>query len=207
MAELIASFVASITMEISPWLPCGMAIGSVLLCLLLLACTPHPTKSSEREETLPSLAVPSSERRNISTTSSHTAQGLRSALTHPQIILIIPVILVGIFRYTTLDVVIQYASVRFGMKISSGALFYTETAALNIFLFLFLIPQTTAYLQKAHQVRPQTMDLVLVRTSVILMCIGCLAIGFAPSRNLLPFGKTSQSHNCYPPHEKFSCMY
>ncbi|KAH7411428.1 hypothetical protein BKA64DRAFT_569797, partial [Cadophora sp. MPI-SDFR-AT-0126] len=114
--------------------------------------------------------------------------GLVSALSNRNIRLTIPVFLVGIFRYAMLNILIQYASVRFGLKISSGAIFYTETAIVNIFLFLFLVPQLTAYIRSKYNVRPVVLDLVLVRTSVTLMCIGCLAIGFVQSSSLLPIG-------------------
>ncbi|KAF8848546.1 hypothetical protein BDZ45DRAFT_753702 [Acephala macrosclerotiorum] len=83
-------------------------------------------------------------------------------LANGNVLLVVPVFLVGIFRYTTLNVLIQYASLRFGIKISTGATFYTETAI-------------------KHAVRPQSIDLFLVRMSVTLMCIRCLAIGFAQS--------------------------
>lgn len=99
-----------------------------------------------------------------------------------------PVFLVGIIRYNTLNVLIQYASVRFGMKISSGSIFYTETALINIFLFAFLIPRLTTYVVTAYGVQPQTIDLFLVRLSLSLMCIGALLIGLAQSKFLLPIG-------------------
>jgi hypothetical protein len=125
-----------------------------------------------------------------------SVDSLLSALSNPQILLIIPVFLVGIFRYAMLDILVQYASVRFNMKISGGALFYTETACVNIMLFLLIIPQITAYLRKKKAARPQDMDLVLVRTSVSLMCLGCLCIGLAPSRSLLPIGRPSLESHC-----------
>ena len=173
-------------------------MGSVVTCLLLLAFTPHPPKNASRASALPILVVTtpsgvhSVEQDPIQkdTAKPTAVNGLLSALSNLQILLVIPVFLVGIFRYTTLDVLIQYASIRFGIKISTGAIFYTETAFINILLFLFIIPQLTGHLQKRYQVRPQLMDLVLVRTSVLLMCLGCLSIGLSPSKGLLPFGKS-----------------
>lgn len=113
---------------------------------------------------------------------------LPTAISNTNILLVIPVFLVGIFRYTTLNVLIQYASVRFGLKISTGATFYTETALVNIILFLFAIPRLTDYLRKEYQVCPAVMDLMMVRTSVLFMCLGSLAIGLTPSSTLLPLG-------------------
>jgi hypothetical protein len=107
------------------------------------------------------------------------------------VLVTIPVFLVGIFRYTTLNVLIQYASVRFGMKISTGAMFYSETAIINIFLFLFLVPQLTAFVRTKYKIRPQSIDMVMVRASVCLMSLGAVLIGLAPSSHWLPIGQSS----------------
>ncbi|KIN00283.1 hypothetical protein OIDMADRAFT_125274, partial [Oidiodendron maius Zn] len=111
---------------------------------------------------------------------------LFTALSNTNVLLTIPAFLVGIFRYTTLNVLIQYASVRFGISIATGAMFYTETALVNIFLFLFAVPTLTIYVRKRYGVQPQRIDLFLVRSSVLLMCCGSLGIGLAWSGILLP---------------------
>ncbi|KUJ06786.1 uncharacterized protein LY89DRAFT_678369 [Mollisia scopiformis] len=150
-------------------------MASLFACLLLLALMPNTRDVSAVGET----------------GHSNKSSGVRdilSPLSNINVLLVVPVFLVGIFRYTTLNILIQYASVRFGIKISTGATFYTETAIVNIFLFLFLIPQLSAYIRKKYDVRPQVIDLFLVRTSVTMMCIGCLAIGLAQSGILLPLG-------------------
>jgi hypothetical protein len=184
-------------MDISPWIAAGLAMGSAVICLFLLWLMPQPQKSKTDRDENDNTEEIHTERRhsvdedpNTGQTSKRTiVDGLVAALSSRNIQLVIPVFLVGIFRYTTLNVLIQYASVRFGLKISTGATFYTETAIVNMVLFLFLIPQFTAYLRKKYDVRPEVMDLTMVRTSVLLMCVGSLAIGLAPSSKLLPVGK------------------
>jgi len=195
VAELIASALASITMGISPWVPSCLSLASLVLSLVLLWWMPQPAKSKEY-----SIRVNNSEelptQTRIVEAAAHTtlppkkslAEDIIAAVSVPNVLLVVPIFLVGIFRYTTLDVLIQYASNRFDLKISTGAIFYTETAAINIALFLFVVPQVTDYLRKHYKVRPLFMDLVLVRTSAILMCIGSLSIGLAPSGKLLPLG-------------------
>lgn len=191
IAELIASFVASMTTDISPWIPASMAMGSVILCLILLWVMPQPAKNTEQnapilrvsnDESAPQGRAPTKMPRGI-------APILLDALSNRNILLTIPAFLVGIFRYTTLNVLIQYASVRFGLKISTGAMFFTETAVVNIFLFLFMVPTLTAYIRKKYGVQPQKIDLLLVRCSVLFMCCGCLGIGLAWSAKVLPPGK------------------
>jgi hypothetical protein len=193
VAELVASFIASVTTDISPWIPCGLAIGSVILCLMLLAVMPDPRKSHSSYSVVS--PDPGAEENTDSSnpypktpSKSHSVNGLISALSNRNTLLVIPVFLVGIFRYTTLNVLIQYASVRFGLKISTGATFYTETAVVNIGLFLFLVPQLTTYIRLEYNIRPELIDLVLVRTSVVLLALGCLSIGLAQSSVFLPIG-------------------
>lgn len=120
---------------------------------------------------------------------SQFVDGLISALSNQNTLLVIPVFLVGIFRYAMLNILIQYASIRFALKISTGAIFYTETALINIILFLFLVPRLTTHIRLKYNVRPETIDLALVRTSVVLLTLGCLAIGLARSSVFLPAGR------------------
>lgn len=197
VAELLSSYIASLTMDISPWIPLGLAIFSVVSCMLVLWLVPHsessgsPGDSRNVTEGTADLAQPDSGDVSLAAQpTSHEINGLISALSNGSIILILPVFLVGIFRYTTLNVLIQYASVRFGLRISTGATFYTETAIINIILFLFAIPRITEYLRIKRKVRPEVMDLMMVRASVLLMCFGSLAIGLSQSAKFLPLGKT-----------------
>lgn len=200
VAELIASFVASVTTDISPWIPCGLAMGSVVICLVLLFLMPDP-QNSTRSSGHPESPDLSDETITNSSTKPSAIARLLTLSSNPNVLFTIPVFLVGILRYTTLSILVQYAHVRFKSKISTGATFYTETAIVNIFLFLFLIPQATAYMRNRYSVRPQAIDLFLVRTSVCLMTLGSLSIGIAPSKELLPLGKS----HVFPP--RYSSTY
>jgi len=155
---------------------------------------PNPQRS-KRSPDYPESPILSDETITNDSAKPSAVVRLLTLTSNPNVLFTIPVFLVGILRYTTLSTLIQYAHVRFKLKISTGATFYTETAAVNIFLFLFLIPQLTAYIRKKYHARPQTIDLFLVRTSVCLMTLGSLSIGLAPSKNLLPVG---QSHPFLP---------
>ena len=189
IAELLASFLAAITIEISPWIPSGMAMGSVIFCLLLLWLLPSPVLNTEIGSTRPPEAPAVDAASRSGAEKSSAISTLFNALSNTNVLLTIPAFLVGIFRYTTLNVLIQYASVRFGISIATGAMFYTETALVNIFLFLFAVPTLTIYVRKRYGVQPQSIDLFLVRSSVLLMCCGSLGIGLAWSGMLLPPGK------------------
>jgi hypothetical protein len=119
---------------------------------------------------------------------STTASTLFAALSNSKVLLTIPVFLIGIYRYTILNILIPYASIRFGTLIYSGALYYTETAIVNIILFLFLIPNLTSHVRGKYNIRPEAIDLFLVRTSATLMSVGSLFIGLAPTVKLIPIG-------------------
>jgi hypothetical protein len=175
------------TTSISPWIPCGLALGSVILCLILLVLMPDPPKSPHNPHHVPSPEAESSETSELSPKTS-TASTLFAALSNPKVLLTIPVFLIGIYRYTILNILIPYASIRFHRFIYTGALYYTETAIVNIILFLFLIPNVTSHIRGKYNIRPEAIDLFLVRMSTSLMSVGALFIGLAPSANLIPVG-------------------
>ncbi|KAL3426061.1 MFS multidrug transporter [Phlyctema vagabunda] len=183
VAELVASFIASVTIDISPWIPCGLAFASLFVCLFLLWAMPDPRHSGHYLRNKDDTEVARTE-----STKQVLADGIKAALTNRNILLTLPVFLVGTLRYTTLNVLIQYASVRFGMKLSKGATFYTEAAVVTIFLFMFLVPRSSDYIRTRYGVRSQKIDLVLARTSVTLLCTGALLLGLAPTAELIPIG-------------------
>ncbi|EPE34909.1 MFS general substrate transporter [Glarea lozoyensis ATCC 20868] len=176
IAEMIASTLAALTTDISPWIPCVLSLLSTLLALILLPFFPSPSPSSHPSSpshpTSPSNPPPSL------LTTLHTLP--------PTPLLTIPVLLVGILRYTTLTILIQYAHIHFSQKISAGAAYYTETALINTILFLFLIPKLTSYIRLTYKTNPEKIDLFLVRASVALMCAGSLMLGLLKSNTYIP---------------------
>ena len=187
---------ASVTTDISPWIPCALGFGAIILCLVLVLSMPDTRKNKRTtyhrvasDEALVESPANEEVHDPSKSTNNFSVDGLRSAFFNRNILLVIPVFLVGIYRYTTLNILIQYASVRFKIRISTGATFYTETAIVNIFLFLFLIPRTTNYIRITYKTRPEVIDLFLVRLSVSLLSIGALFIGLSPTSHILPIGE------------------
>ncbi|TGO38910.1 hypothetical protein BHYA_0064g00060 [Botrytis hyacinthi] len=189
IAELIGSYVASITIDISPWIACSLAMGSVILGLFLLWLVPFGQSSPQLEPSPPSISSTQLESRHLATIPRTTILAtIRHAMIQPNVLLCIPVFLVGTLRYTTLNILIQYSSVRFGTKISKGAMFYTETAIINIVLFLFLIPRISIWTKSRYHVKSEKIDLALMRISVCFLLAGSLAIGLAPTSGWIPIG-------------------
>ena len=172
-----------------------MALGSIIFCLLLLWLMPAPSIGVDMSTcTIGPPVIRDDENRTfVNQANKDPVTSITNAMSNIDILLTIPVFLVGIFRYTTLNILIQYSSVHFGLRISTGAMFYTETAVVNIILFLFLMPLLSAHIQTAYGIRPQSIDLYLVRSSVSLMSVGCLSIGLAPASIFLPPGKGNPS--------------
>ena len=91
----------------------------------------------------------------------------------------IPVFLVGLLRPTTLNVLMQYTSIYFDWKLSQSAMFISEVAAVNLIMFLVVVPQSMKILQSKYHLGQQTMDLSLLRGSMICLSIGALCLGLA----------------------------
>ncbi len=127
---------------------------------------------------------------SLITTKTNAPGNLKELFTNRNVALMIPVFLVGSTRYTVLNVLMQYASVFFHWRLSRTALFYTETAAVNIILFLVVVPMTITYIRRKYGIVQQRIDMTMVRGSVMFLCVGALAIGISPSGHFLPVGKS-----------------
>lgn len=168
----------------------------VCLCLLGFVSTPTQTRDSIRTPEEEAFLKPTPSPTDSSQAPQHhfnaysksSVTTLLTYLQNPLIILLTPTFLVSVFRYTSLAILIQYASVRFGLEISTGALFYTETAVANIILFLFVLPRVIEWLKIKRNWKEEEVDLWMVRGSLTFLCVGALGIGIAPSSFILPIG-------------------
>lgn len=173
-------------MDISPWIPCGLAYFATFICFPILAWMPKykiPSKPTAPQETdhEPSLEP--------------KARSFKQALANRNVLLALPVFFVGSIRYSVLNVLMQYASVRFGFLISRTALFYTENAVANTILFLFIVPRLTMFLRGKYSLAPQVVDLKFVRISLCLLSFGALCLALSPSGNALLYSKLSSKLN------------
>lgn len=116
-------------------------------------------------------------------------EGLRDTLLQKNMLLILPAFFTSSLRYAVLSHLVQYASNRFTLRISEGAYFYTETAIVNILLFLFIVPNLTRHLRKKYEIRRDRIDLFTVRISLLILAVGSLFIGLSPSTTILPISK------------------
>jgi hypothetical protein len=100
-------------------------------------------------------------------------------------LLVVPVFLIAQLRPTTLSVLLQYSSVRFGWKLSGTAVILSAAAGTNLVTYLLIIPQLIGYIQSKYRTDPQVIDLAVARYSILLLTLGALLLGLAPSMTLL----------------------
>jgi hypothetical protein len=105
------------------------------------------------------------------------------------LLLTVPIFVVGVFRTATLNVLLQYTSIRFDWTLARAALFISEVAAVNVVIFLLFLPRLIAWLQNKKRILPQVIDLWVLRCSLFLLLLGAILIGIAPNIPTLITGK------------------
>lgn len=187
--ELVAPFVASKTMDIGLWIPFSIGIGSLLLCYPVLFfmqseqpqvgedATAVPDNSSILTETLPHEPLSN----DLCGKQTVRADSLLSFLKMRNGLFVLPVFFMVPFRAATLNVLLQYTSVRFHWKISHVGILLSEVALVNIVLFLLLLPSLVTWVKNRYHVAPPIIDLTVARTSAILLSVGAVLLGLSPN--------------------------
>lgn len=119
--------------------------------------------------------------RNASQMGSTTSKSLPDEFRSRNMALAIPVFLVGLLRPSTLNVLIQYTSKYFDWKLSQAAVLVSEVAAVNLVLFLVIVPQGMRIMRTRYEFDQQVLDLAVVRASMIFLAVGALLLGVAPN--------------------------
>lgn len=199
ITQLLGPWLASVTMDISLWIPMLLSIAFLLLTFPLLAIMPETHKVNVDSSTVDilyhSIAQSSDDTDSepnigMSGQISNMSRSMKYTLLNRNMILAVPVFLVGLLRPTTLNVLLQYTSVRFGWKLSQAVVLVSEVAAVNLVLFLLVLPQSLAYIRKHRHTPPQVIDLTVVRISISLLSIGALLLGLALNIAALIPGKS-----------------
>ncbi|MDI1485904.1 MAG: hypothetical protein OHK93_004093, partial [Ramalina farinacea] len=190
VTELVAPWLSSATMEISLYIPFLLSIAFLLLCLPVIALLPDTRCASNDQDQRYAQTVNDAWAENASSTSDiaqvqrsqpKSSRGLLEDFKTKVMLLAVPVFLVGQLRPSTLNVLIQYTSNKFKWKLSAAVTLVSEVAAVNLILFLLVLPQLIRFLQGRYHFQPQVIDLAVVRTSMLLLSVGALFLGLAPS--------------------------
>jgi hypothetical protein len=187
--ELIGPYIASVTMDISPYIPLSLTIFCLLTSLLTLAFIGEPNFGDKREV----IGRPTSE---TSAASSEDASndpgeennaclsggnhGLRSLLRSRNVLITLAIFIVPAFRPTTTHVLLQYMSSRFHWKLSQSTIFISEIAVINIILYLLVLPRAILWIETRFNTPKEVIDLAVVRLSLLLLVVGALLLGCAP---------------------------
>lgn len=190
-------------METSLYISFGVGILFLLLCipvLLFLPETHTPTAGKSRrvsqqqgpnheydEDTpsIPSVQLSDDVQRKPEPT-------LLSVLTQRNMLLAFGVLYISNLRPATLNVLLQYVTVRFHWKTHEAAVLMSEVAVVNIVLFLFIVPAVNKWVSPRLHVRHDLMTWSVVLASLSLLALGALLIGLASSiRMVIPCRRSS----------------
>lgn len=203
--EFIAPSIASAAMDKNLWIAFGIGIAFLLLSLATIPLVPEtyqrvPTSSaSSRRSTLGTEDhhTPVSDdgrTEDIETNRPDDRNGLIALFRKRNMLLAVPIFVVGVFRPATMNVLLQYVSVRFNWKLSKAALLISEVAAVNIVIFLLALPRLISVLQARYHIHPQVIDLRVLRSSLVLLFLGSFFIGISPNIPALISGKLMPNH-------------
>lgn len=136
------------------------------------------------DEDLTASFVPPSSEPNFQT-GLENEETLASLLWKRSFFLALTILLIGTLQPASLSVLLQYASARFGLRISEAAMLLSEVAIVNIVLFLFVLPHVIAFVTSRWHIRSQVIDWIIVQFSLLILALGALLIGSAPSIQVL----------------------
>jgi hypothetical protein len=87
--------------------------------------------------------------------------------------------LVTTLAKSNINILIQYVSKRYNWTISQAAYLLSVKAGVNVFLYWLIIPAGLNYLVKHRSYRKSDANLFGAKTSLMLLLIGVIAIGFS----------------------------
>lgn len=206
VCELIAPAFASATIERNLLIPFAMGFVCLLLCFPVLGVMPETHRAGDRKGKSPQRRRPASPKDQYDAhetdpllldpsdhpgpSSRRPNRSLLDILRNRNILLALFVLFIGALRQGTISVLLQYAAVRFGWPTSRTAMLVSAIAASNIVLFLFILPQTVAFLTSRWRILPQLIDYNVVSASLVILTIGSVFMGLAPSMTWLVCGKS-----------------
>ena len=186
----MAPWLASILMDLSIMISFLLSILFLLLCLPIVAMIPDTriqnscNRSTDIAPTT-NRSLDSSQDTYMTSITSYTApsnsESLRDIFRSRNMARAMPVFLAGLLRPSTLNVLIQYTSKCFDWKLSKASLLVSEVAAVNLVLFLVIVPQGTKIVRAKYHFDQQVLDLAIVRSSMLFLAVGALLLGLAPN--------------------------
>ena len=179
-------------MDISLWIAFSLSILFLVLCFPVVALIPDTCISIPRggvfnqEQAQASSSDPGVFHRDRRM--QECPERLMDVPRNSNMILAIPVFLIGLLRPSTLNVLIQYTSKYFDWRLSQAIMFVSEVAGINLLLYLIIVPKVMQIIREKYGLHQQMLDLAVVRGSMGCLSIGALLIALAPNIPALVIG-------------------
>ncbi|PGH29195.1 hypothetical protein GX50_08058 [[Emmonsia] crescens] len=169
VTDLIGPPIAYGTLRHSLWLP-------YIVCALFLSLT-YPVLFY-MPETLQKTA------QDQESTSPLEVAGVRNYikfLTDWRIFIGVTTVFLAQFRNNTIEILLPYTSVRFGLELGKAATLLSVVSAVNIVVFLVLLPAVSALLEKRAGWSITYINICVARVSSALLAIGAAILAAAPN--------------------------
>lgn len=204
IAQLIAPSVAALLMAKSPWIP--YVLGTFFLtfgCLLNLfipetlhmhpqtTSSSHLTPSPDNNDFSSSPKPQSSLFTTIKYQFSTSLQALRSSiliLHSAPLILLLVTFIIQPFNSQSVDISFRYISNRFQFPLRFSSFLWSLRAAVQLILFLLLLPSLSHVMTTRFHIPPSKKDLYLARASILILTLGSILIAASPTLPLAIFG-------------------
>lgn len=205
--EIVAPPIAYGTAKLSLWIPFAIGIMCLVLdCGVLIIMPDVSKKDPSRGETPmridPDPPAANSNTENDEETKQSYVQQLYEVVRlfkQRNMLLSLPIFLIGSFRAISLRAVLQYASSRFEWDFSDTNALVTEVASINLALFCFILPSLITLINNHYHPHLQLLNLSIVQGSLVVLGSGALLLSLAPSSTSMIIGKICSSSAAHPP--------
>ncbi|CAG8954545.1 hypothetical protein HYFRA_00004460 [Hymenoscyphus fraxineus] len=188
------SLAHSVLMETNPWLPMFLGLGAMVFSGLTVIILPESlNKIPNRQIATSSLNSAIIDRDNCEDRSLKTyslaaiaqkgrwlVDEYRCVFVSPIVAMLICTSLMNSLSKHSVDLLLQYASRRYHWTIAQTGLLFPLRAAVQLTVFLLILPSLSYYLTHYMSVNSKLKDLYISRGSVLLLVVGSIGIGLSP---------------------------
>lgn len=185
-SQFVGPLASAGLMTWSPWIPMLLGLGIELASLIVLVFIPE-TIDLRRSAPVSSPASPPDDRTRVESSRWNRlvnhVQSFPSRLpSNYRVILISCTFLVHMLLLNR-DVLLQYISTRYGISLAESTTLISIRSGLVVLLSVAVLPLVNTYCRR--RLSTQQSDMLLARTSALIMALSFLGVGFAPRLPLL----------------------
>ncbi|KAE9972149.1 hypothetical protein EG328_005163 [Venturia inaequalis] len=189
--QFVGPFTSAMLMVTNPWIPMFLGLALQLVPLFLYHRLPE-TLGYNAKPSIPPSSLSSSPSPSIHSTKRSRTEGVLEALqdsytfvmSDRRLLLMFPAFFIQLILMSR-DVLMQYISVRYQISLAKATVLISIRSGLILVLNLVLWPLLTWLFRTKWRFHPQKADLLLSRSSVLIMSVGFLFIALAPTLPLV----------------------